>query len=41
MFRVAKVAQQIMTELNSAVSEEDKIVTITRIFLKLMNNNGH
>jgi hypothetical protein len=32
IFRVATVVQQIMTELNDAVSEEDKIVTITNSF---------
>jgi hypothetical protein len=30
MFKVATVMQQIMTELNGAVSEEAKIVTITK-----------
>jgi hypothetical protein len=40
MFEVTTVVQQIMTELNGAVSEEDKIVAITKIVLKLMNQNG-
>jgi hypothetical protein len=40
MFRVATVVQQIMTGLNGAVSEEDKIVAITKIVMKLMNSNG-
>jgi hypothetical protein len=35
MFKVATVVQQIMTELNGAVSEEDKIVAITKIVLNL------
>jgi hypothetical protein len=37
MFKVvATVFQQIMTELNGAESEEDRIVAITKIVLKLM-----
>jgi hypothetical protein len=36
MLRVVTVVQQIMTEFNGAVSEEDKIVAITRIVLNLM-----
>jgi hypothetical protein len=40
MFRVTTVVQQIMTGLNEAVSEEKKIVAITKIVLKLMNSNG-
>jgi hypothetical protein len=38
MFKVASVVQQIMTGLNDAVSEEDKIITITKIVMKLINN---
>jgi hypothetical protein len=38
--RVVTVVQQIMTELSDAVSEEDKIMAITRIVLNLMKNNG-
>jgi hypothetical protein len=41
MFRVATVAQQIMTELNDASSEEEKIVAITEIVIKPVNVNGH
>jgi hypothetical protein len=41
MLRVVTVVQQIMTEFNGAVSEEDKIVAITKIVLNLMNQNGH
>jgi hypothetical protein len=40
MFRVASVVQQIMTGLNEAVSEEKKIVAITKIVLTIRNNNG-
>jgi hypothetical protein len=40
MFKVATVVQQIMTGLNEAMSVEDKIVAITKIFLNLMNSNG-
>jgi hypothetical protein len=40
MFRVATAVQQIMTELNGAVSEEDKIVAITKIVLNLMKQDG-
>jgi hypothetical protein len=38
---VATIFQQIVTELNGAESEEDKIMTITKIVLKLMKQNGH
>jgi hypothetical protein len=41
MLRVVTVVQQIMTEFNGAVSEEDKIVTITKIVLNLMKQIGH
>jgi hypothetical protein len=41
MLRVVTVVQQIMTEFNGAVSEEDKIVVITKIVLNRMNQNGH
>jgi hypothetical protein len=41
MFRVVTVVQQIMTEMNGLVSEEDKIVAITKIVLNLMKQNGH
>jgi hypothetical protein len=40
MFKVASAVQQIMTELNDAVSEEEKIVVITKIVLNLMKING-
>jgi hypothetical protein len=38
MFKVATIGQQIMTGLNEAASEEDKIITITKIVMKLINN---
>jgi hypothetical protein len=38
MFKVATIVQQIMTRLNEAVSEEDKIITITKIVMKSLNN---
>jgi hypothetical protein len=41
MLRVITVVQQIMTAFSGAVSEEEKIVAITKIVLKLMNQNGH
>jgi hypothetical protein len=41
MFKVATIVQQIMTELNGAVTEEKKIVAITKIILNLMKQNGH
>jgi hypothetical protein len=41
MFKVATLVQQIMTKLNGAVSEEDKIVAITKIVLQLMKHDGH
>jgi len=41
MFKVAAIVQQIMTELNGAVTEEHNIVAITRIVLNLMKENGH
>jgi hypothetical protein len=41
MFRVvAMVFQQIMTQLNGVESEEDRIMAITKIVLKLMKQNG-
>jgi hypothetical protein len=41
MLRVVTVVQQIMTEINDAVSEEEKIVAITKIVLNLMKQDGH
>jgi hypothetical protein len=41
MFRVVTTAfQQVMTELNRAEREEDKIMVITKNLLKLMKENG-
>jgi hypothetical protein len=37
---VVRVIQQIVTESNGAVLEEDKIVAITKIVLTLMEKNG-
>jgi len=38
MYKVVNVVQQIMSELNESVSEEGKIVAITKIIMKLLNN---
>jgi hypothetical protein len=38
--KVATVVQQIMTESSEAVSEEDKIVVITKMFLSSVKRNG-
>jgi hypothetical protein len=38
---VVTVVQRIMTEFNGAVTEEAKIVTITKIFLNLMSVRFH
>jgi hypothetical protein len=37
---VAKIFQQIMTELSEAESEENRIMAITKIVSKLMKRNG-
>jgi hypothetical protein len=39
MLRVVTVVQQIMAEFKGAVSEEEKIVAITKIVLNLMKSN--
>jgi hypothetical protein len=41
MLREVTVAQKIMTEFSGAVSEEDNIVTITKIELNRMKQYGH
>jgi hypothetical protein len=41
MLKVVTVVQQIMAEVSGALSEEDKIAAMTKIVLKLMNQNGH
>jgi hypothetical protein len=38
MFKVVNVVQHIMSELNESVSEEGKIMVITKIVMKLLNN---
>jgi hypothetical protein len=38
---VAKIFQQIVTELSGAVSEEDRIISLTKIVFKFMKQNGH
>jgi hypothetical protein len=38
---VVTVVQQITTESNDAVLEEDKILAIIKIILNLMEQNGH
>jgi hypothetical protein len=41
MLRVATAVQQIMTVLNTAASEEVKIMTITKIVMTVTNLDGH
>jgi transcriptional regulator NrdR family protein len=41
MLKIASVVQQIMTELNGALSEENKIVIITKMVLNLIKQNYH
>jgi len=41
VFRVAIAVQKIMTVLNGAMSEEDKIVAVIKTFIKLRNLSGH
>jgi hypothetical protein len=41
MLKVLTVVQQIMTEVSGAQSQEEQIGAITKIVLKLMNQNGH
>jgi hypothetical protein len=41
MLRIVNVVQQFMTEFNGAVSEEEKIVAITKIVSNLMKQNDH
>jgi hypothetical protein len=41
ILRVVTAVQQIMREFSGDVSEEDKIVIITKILLNLMKQNGH
>jgi uncharacterized tellurite resistance protein B-like protein len=37
---VATLFQQIMTELNGAESEEDRIITIAKIVFHIIKKNG-
>jgi hypothetical protein len=41
MLRIVTVVQQIMTEFNGAVTEEEKTVAITKSVLNIMKRNGH
>jgi hypothetical protein len=41
MHKIATVVQQIVTGLNGAVSEEDKIVAVTKFILKLTKQSVH
>jgi hypothetical protein len=38
MIKVATILQHIMTRLNEAMSEEDKITIFTKIVMKLINH---
>jgi hypothetical protein len=41
MLRIVAAVQQFMTEFNCTVSEEEKIVAITKFFSNLMKQNDH
>jgi hypothetical protein len=41
MLKVVTVVQQIMTQVSGAVSQQEKIMAITKIVLTLMNQDGH
>jgi hypothetical protein len=41
MLNVVTVVQQIMSEVIGALSQKEKIVAITKIVSKLMNQNDH
>jgi hypothetical protein len=41
MLRIVPVVQQLMTEFSGAVSEEEKMVAITKIISNLMKQNDH
>jgi len=41
MVRVATDVQQIATVVNTAASEEENVMTVTRIVMSVMNLNGH
>jgi hypothetical protein len=41
MLRIVAAVQQLMREFNGAVSEEEKIVAITKIVSNLMKQSDH
>jgi hypothetical protein len=41
MLRIVTAVQQFMTEFNGTVSEEEKILAITKIVSNLMKQNDH
>jgi hypothetical protein len=41
VLRIVPIVQQFMTEFNGGVSEEEKIVAITKIVSNLMKQNDH
>jgi len=41
MYRVATVVQKIVADINGAVTEEENIMVIIKMFIKLMKPNGH
>jgi hypothetical protein len=41
MLRIVAAVQQFMTEFSDAVSEEEKMVVITKIILNLMKQNDN
>jgi hypothetical protein len=41
MLKVVTVVQQIMREVSGALSQEEKIMAITKIVFNLMNQDGH
>jgi hypothetical protein len=41
MFRAVTAVQQIITAFNGAVSEETKIMDITKMVLNIIKQNGH
>jgi hypothetical protein len=41
VLRIATAAQQTVTAVNAADSEEEKIMTITKIVMTIMNLNVH
>jgi hypothetical protein len=41
MLKVVTVVQQIMTKVSGALSQQEKIMAITKIVFNLMNQDGH